>query len=130
MKYYVRLIKDGHFHSYLESNNKTYWSLKTAIKHGIDFVQGAYSQGIDFDFELEDELGIVTPNPFKGRLPLNADYKVLTYHRKPTNAEIKFGHGATHYVDFDVDECCVEYRGKFYPRNILVSPYDGLRYYR
>lgn len=29
---------------------------------------------------------------------------LVTYHRKPTAAEIKFGHGATHYRDFPIDE--------------------------
>ncbi len=129
MKYSVRLTKDGKFHSYLESNKKTSWSLQTAMKHGIEYVQANYSKDFDVDFDLEDEFGIFKPNPFKGRLPLNAKYEVLTYHRNPTKAEIKFGHGATHYVDFDVELCCIEYRGKFYPRDILVSPYDGLRYY-
>ncbi len=30
--------------------------------------------------------------------------KTLTYHRNPTQSEIKFGHGAIHYRDFDYDE--------------------------
>lgn len=30
---------------------------------------------------------------------------IVTYSRKPTAAEIKFGHGATHYRDFSIDEC-------------------------
>jgi len=29
---------------------------------------------------------------------------LVTYHRKPTASEIKFGHGATHYLDFPIDE--------------------------
>ena len=29
----------------------------------------------------------------------------LTYHRNPTAGEIKFGHGATHYREFPVEEC-------------------------
>jgi hypothetical protein len=28
------------------------------------------------------------------------NYMLITYHRKPTASEIKFGHGATHYRDF------------------------------
>ncbi|GEM53830.1 hypothetical protein B0A58_14840 [Flavobacterium branchiophilum NBRC 15030 = ATCC 35035] len=31
--------------------------------------------------------------------------KVLEYWRKPTKAEIKFGYGATHYRDFDFEDC-------------------------
>ena len=30
---------------------------------------------------------------------------MITYSRKPTAAEIKFGHGATHYRDFPIWEC-------------------------
>ena len=29
----------------------------------------------------------------------------ITYHRKPTAYEIKFGEGATHYKDFDTCFC-------------------------
>lgn len=29
----------------------------------------------------------------------------ITYHREPTAAEIRFGEGAIHYKDFDVDFC-------------------------
>lgn len=38
-------------------------------------------------------------------LPLHEGITELTYHRKPTKGEIKFGYGATHYRDFDVTEC-------------------------
>jgi hypothetical protein len=31
--------------------------------------------------------------------------KQLNYWRKPTKEEIKFGHGATHYRDFDFESC-------------------------
>ncbi len=29
------------------------------------------------------------------------DVKSITYHRKPTAGEIKFGHGAIHYRNFE-----------------------------
>lgn len=29
----------------------------------------------------------------------------IEYHRKPTAGEIKFGHGATHYRDFNINLC-------------------------
>ena len=41
----------------------------------------------------------------KSTLPVRSDVKEITYHRKPTPAEIRFGHGATHYRDFPVAEC-------------------------
>lgn len=50
----------------------------------------------------------------------------ITYHRKPTKGEIKFGHGATHYKDFDL-ELCVKKDGNY--KTWLVCPIDGLRYY-
>ncbi len=31
--------------------------------------------------------------------------KVLEYYRDPTKDEIKFGHGALHYREFEFDKC-------------------------
>lgn len=36
---------------------------------------------------------------------LNKEVKEITYWRNPTKEEIKFGHGATHYRDFDIKIC-------------------------
>ncbi|MAG28101.1 hypothetical protein CMI47_21455 [Candidatus Pacearchaeota archaeon] len=52
---------------------------------------------------------------------------MIEYHREPTAAEIKFGHGATHYKDFRSDKCRKP-NGDF--KRWLVCPDDGLRYYR
>ena len=41
---------------------------------------------------------------FIGRLPVRDGVTVITYHRKPTMSEIKWGYGATHYRDFEVHE--------------------------
>lgn len=49
-----------------------------------------------------------------------------TYHRKPTQAEIKFGYGATHYRDFPEHQ--VKKPG-FRIKKWLKAD-DGLRYYR
>lgn len=65
---------------------------------------------------------------FANRLPVRDDVETLTYHRKPTQSEIRFGYGATHYADFTIEECCFE--GTRIPKSWFVSPYDGLRYYR
>jgi hypothetical protein len=83
----------------------------------------------------------------------------LTAHRQPTGAEIRFGHGATHYKEIPVSlfECFIvggtkkrfltvddakEYAQIVYKKtgNIcgiarhlkkwIVCPIDGLRYYR
>lgn len=62
------------------------------------------------------------------RLPVRDDVETLTYHRKPTQSEIRFGHGATHYADFTIEECC--HKETRIPKKWIVSPYDGLRYYR
>lgn len=31
--------------------------------------------------------------------------RTVTYSRKPTKEEIKFGHGAIHFFDFPTEEC-------------------------
>lgn len=51
----------------------------------------------------------------------------VEYHRKPTNSEIKFGEGATHYKTFNAD-ICFNRSGNL--KKWLVCPIDGLRYYR
>ena len=53
--------------------------------------------------------------------------KELTYHRKPTSSEIKFGYGATHYRDFPVSEC-LKKDGEIKER--LKAKNDGLIYTR
>lgn len=65
--------------------------------------------------------------PHIGGLPLRKDVKVLTYHRKPTAYEIKFGYGATHYRDFPVAEC-LKKDGLIKKR--LKAKNDGLIYTR
>jgi hypothetical protein len=50
-----------------------------------------------------------------------------TYHRPPTWSEIKFGHGATHYKDFDAS-VCLNKEGKL--KSKLKCPEDGLWYTR
>lgn len=42
--------------------------------------------------------------PKDGRLPVRDDVESVTYHRDPSPAEIRFGHGATHYAEFTVEE--------------------------
>lgn len=51
----------------------------------------------------------------------------ITYHRKPTKAEINFGHGAIHYKSFTLDECWNDKKDDF--KRWLICPFDGLRYY-
>lgn len=62
------------------------------------------------------------------RLPLRDDVERVTYHRPPTAGEVRFGYGATHYADFTPDECCIP--GTRIAKRWMVSPFDGLRYYR
>lgn len=62
------------------------------------------------------------------RLPLRDDVRTVTYHRAPTAAEIRFGHGATHYRDFTPQECC--FPGTRIAKKWLRAKDDGLRYYR
>ena len=37
--------------------------------------------------------------------------RIITYSRKPTASEIKFGHGATHYKDF-AESACTDKNGR------------------
>ena len=61
-------------------------------------------------------------------LPIRHDVTEVEYHRPPTPAEIKFGHGATHYRTFPVDECCHPHTGML--KMWFKAPDDKLRYYR
>lgn len=65
---------------------------------------------------------------FIGRLPVRDGVTVITYHRKPTPSEIKWGYGATHYRDFEVHEVC--HKGTRFTKRWIVAKDDGLRYYR
>jgi hypothetical protein len=48
------------------------------------------------------------------------------YHRNPTEAEIRFGHGATHYREFKFSECYNPETGN--PKKRLKAKDDGLWY--
>ena len=61
------------------------------------------------------------------RLPVRDDVTTVQYHRPPTNAEVKFGHGATHYRDFPIEDCC--HKGTRFLKTWFKAD-DGLRYYR
>lgn len=61
------------------------------------------------------------------RLPVRDEVKQVTYHRNPTEGEIKFGYGATHFRDFSVEECC--FPNTRIPKKHFVAD-DGLRYSR
>lgn len=63
----------------------------------------------------------------KHRLPVRDEVTTVTYHRSPTPGEVRFGEGATHYRDFDVEECC--HPGTRILKRWFVAD-DGLRYYR
>ncbi len=64
----------------------------------------------------------------KNTLPVCKNIEEVTYHRRPTNAEIVFGQDAMHYRDFAVDECC--WPGTRLMKAWFVAADDGLRYYR
>jgi|WetSurMetagenome_2_1015567.scaffolds.fasta_scaffold1109195_1 hypothetical protein len=59
-------------------------------------------------------------------LPIHDNVKTITYHRKPTVSEIKFGYGAMHYRDFDIEEL-VKPDGNI--KKWIKAKDDGLRYY-
>jgi hypothetical protein len=62
----------------------------------------------------------------KSTLPVRGDVTECEYHRDPTPSEIRFGHGATHYRTFPVEECTHPDRT---PKVWLIAD-DGLRYHR
>lgn len=53
--------------------------------------------------------------------------KTLEYHRDPTSWEIKFGEGATHYIDVPSD-IYLKKDGKTIKKWVIMP--DGLRYSR
>lgn len=59
--------------------------------------------------------------------PIIGGVQHYTYHREPTEAEIKFGYGATHYRDFHPSQCVKKSDGLL--KKWLLAD-DGLRYYR
>jgi hypothetical protein len=64
----------------------------------------------------------------KHRCPVRAEVTQLTYHRGPTPGEVRFGHGAIHYRDFPVEDCC--FPGTRIMKRWFVAEDDGLRYFR
>jgi hypothetical protein len=58
---------------------------------------------------------------------MHNDNKLITYHRNPTPAEIRFGYGAIHYREFTRREATNAKTGKL---KRWLKADDGLRYYR
>ena len=63
----------------------------------------------------------------KTGLPVRNDVTEVQYHRPPTASEIRFGHGATHYRTFPVEDAV--FPGTRVLKKWIVAD-DGLRYYR
>jgi hypothetical protein len=59
------------------------------------------------------------------RLPVREGINIIVYHRDPTDAEIRFGYGATHYMDVPLDACC--HPGTRIPKKWIKGS-DGLRW--
>jgi hypothetical protein len=64
---------------------------------------------------------------YANSLPVRDEVKTVKYHRNPTNSEIRFGHGAIHYRDFPLEDCC--HKGTRILKKWFKAD-DGLRYYR
>jgi len=71
-----------------------------------------YSQNYVLDFLIKEKL---------------VTLKDLAYSRNPTEAEIKFGHGATHYKDFDSSTYLTK---DLSIKKRIKCPIDGLIYTR
>ena len=65
--------------------------------------------------------------PARTGMPVRDDVTEVTYHRRPTAGELRFGEGATHYRTFPVEDCC--FPGTRILRKWFVAD-DGLRYSR
>lgn len=74
-----------------------------------------------YDYTMTQAISIV-----KNTIEESLD-KPITFHRNPTQSEIRFGHGATHYKDFILSNV-IKANGAI--KNWIVCPHDGLRYYR
>jgi hypothetical protein len=59
------------------------------------------------------------------QLLINKGIKELTYHRKPTEWEIKLGYGALHFKEFELNKCINKYG---YIKRSLKCKEDGLVY--
>jgi hypothetical protein len=108
--------------------NRRTWRSHTPATGGPQRALSVISEIPGFMARYDAARAPAVPKRALGRLPVRDDVDTLTYHRNPTRAEIKFGHGATHYADFTVEEAC--YEGTRIMKRWLVSPHDGLRYYR
>lgn len=83
----------------------------------------AYSGGVSLIAISDNRIG-------KGKIMLEVrkDVETVTYRRPPTKFEIRFGHGATHYRNFAVEDCCKN--GTRVLKKWFKAEDDGLRYYR
>lgn len=53
------------------------------------------------------------------------EVKTITFHRKPTSWEIKFGYGAMHFREFEISELLDE---NGFIKNRIRAKNDGLVY--
>lgn len=82
--------------------------------------------GWDYE-EMRLKYGAHTYGQWFRVLAENTKNMPVTYHRNPTQSEIKFGYGATHYRDFELADCLTD-DGRL--KKWFVAKDDGLRYYR
>lgn len=108
--------------------NRRTWRTHVPLSGGFRRALEVVSDVPGFMARYEAALAPAVPKSARGRLPVRDDVESVTYHREPTAAEIRFGHGATHYADFTVEEAA--FPGTRILRKWFVSPHDGLRYYR
>jgi hypothetical protein len=62
--------------------------------------------------------------------PYKCDDGETVYRRLPTMAEMRFGHGATHYRTFVIADTPELFRADGTRKRFFKSSDDGLRYYR
>ena len=87
---------------------------KTIVRGLLKYYKDTNSYVIfDPETNIETVIDITTIHP------------LVEYHRKPTQGEIKFGYGATHYKDF---EATIYLKRNGVSKQYLKCPIDGLFY--
>lgn len=116
---------------YMVKACKKMWALNDLICH--------FENDNGFNWKLrytvfDSSKALAMPKTYKNIFKLLTDIteknnSMVTYHRKPTKGEIKFGHGAMHYKDFPINEVINHKETKLEFKKWFICPIDKLRYY-
>ena len=88
----------------------------------LQYVKGKKLAKYNEYFDLLREL---IGQGYKDLQVVNLDHQTTEYHRPPTDYELKFGEGATHYREFKLSEIGINKKGNL--KQWFIAN-DGLRY--